>query len=167
MSAGPLLELQYYFFQKLMVEANERYDANSAETKPPENLILSLDFSAGRDLNTGHLYQLRLGIRDLRAQQGEVPYIIGAVLVGYFKVADGDITDAFDRTVQINGASILYAAAREQILTLTGRGPYPAIKLPAISLAPLIDKSLAEAKAATNDTRATNVDENLPQDPVR
>lgn len=157
---APPLELHRYFFQKLMIEANERYDASASATEAPKDLILSLDFGAGRDVDTGHLYRLRLGIRDLRAkEEGELPYIIGAIVIGDFRVGDGDITEDLDRTVQINGASILYAAAREQILTLTGRGPYPAMQLPAISLAPLVDKSLAEAKANMEATQATSGDD--------
>jgi len=61
------------------------------------------------------------------------PYDFVAVLVGYFKVHESVPAENIEPMVKINGASLLYSAARELIATATGRGPFPAALLPTIA----------------------------------
>lgn len=143
MNAAPL-NLQAYFFKKLAMEVNEDYSSEDDRKHADQELNLTLDFRAEQDVETGHLYRLQLGLRNLTGKEAALPYDIDAILIGYFAINVDEISDELDRIIQINGASILYAAAREQILTITGRGPHRALKLPAISFATIVDKHKAE-----------------------
>jgi len=55
-------------------------------------------------------------------------YSIHVIALGHFKVHP-DWRDP-EKLVRINGASILYSAAREFLITITSRGPWGAITIP-------------------------------------
>lgn len=78
-----------------------------------------------------------LEIRTDNPPERRVPYDFRIVMVGFFKILQTDQSvdqKNLERVVKINSASILYSAAREFIAGVTGRGPLPAIILPAIVL---------------------------------
>ena len=58
-------------------------------------------------------------------------YSIKLIAVGFFKVAS-DWPDK-DKLLRVTGASMLYASAREFLITITSRGPWGATMLPTAS----------------------------------
>ena len=64
------------------------------------------------------------------------PYSIDLGITGYFRVVDEYPSEKAPLLVEVNGPSILYAAAREFVSILTSRGPYPPMLLPSLSFIP-------------------------------
>lgn len=57
-------------------------------------------------------------------------YIVSAQLVGFFEI-DKDVPEGrIEDVIAANAPAILYSAARELVLLVTGRGPYPPLSLP-------------------------------------
>jgi len=100
-----------------------------------------MGIAASKDKSDPNLYQIEIKIENLHSKTITLPYTIEANVVGVFSVDPDFKHDDLDRLVQINGASMLFGAAREQILTITGRGPYGPLKLPTINLQGAIPKA--------------------------
>jgi hypothetical protein len=61
------------------------------------------------------------------------PYVFKVALFGSFSVAAEIEPPDSDLIAVRNGPAILYSAAREIVAATTGRGPYPAVLLPAVN----------------------------------
>jgi preprotein translocase subunit SecB len=71
-------------------------------------------------------------------------------LVGFFEVDTGLPEEVIGDVVAANAPAILYSAARELILLVTGRGPFPPFSLPSatfIDETPTSKRRLTETKA--------------------
>jgi preprotein translocase subunit SecB len=58
------------------------------------------------------------------------PYRIDIELLGIFEVAASVEESKIQELVSVNAPSLLFAAARELVLLITGRGPLPPVTLP-------------------------------------
>lgn len=66
-------------------------------------------------------FAVRLTVAIEPEEGSKFPYRISTQIEGFFRIEhDGDIAER-KKLVAVNGASILYSAVREQILTVTGR----------------------------------------------
>jgi len=89
-------------------------------------------------------------------EKNPLPYKCKLKLAGQFRVSDKVAEKKKEEVVGVNGLSILYGSAREHILSITGRGPFPVIYLPCISFrsdskeheAQLMDSGTTKLKAA-------------------
>ena len=62
------------------------------------------------------------------------PYAIHLVVVGLFTI-DKKFPD-HEKLLRVTGASMLYSAAREFIITVTSRGPWSEVIIPTVSFLP-------------------------------
>ena len=84
------------------------------------------------------------------------PYTVELELVGFFELPKDFDADKAPQFVSANGASALYGVARELIVTITGKGPYPPVLLPLATFAPTVkpaeqpsqEQTLLESKAS-------------------
>ena len=79
--------------------------------------------------------QWMVNLRVEFATAGKEPpaYSGNCEFVGLFTVSDKFPKDKVEQLVRVNGASLLYSAAREMIAGITARGPWPMLTLPSIS----------------------------------
>ena len=91
-------------------------------------------------------YQVMLELSSLRAPDGTgtLPYEVTFQVVGQFSVLDPSYNDK-EKLVRINGTSILYSAAREMVLLVTGRGPWGPYQLPTVNFQTLSQQAAAPA----------------------
>lgn len=82
-----------------------------------------------QDLNR---WQNVLTISSQNPPERKYPYDFQITLVGYFTVSEQVPAERREGFVKVNGASILYSAARELLATVTGRGPLPSVVLPTV-----------------------------------
>jgi preprotein translocase subunit SecB len=82
--------------------------------------------------------------------EGDFPYSFKLVYVGFFRVVKDFPADRIEQMVRVNGPALLYSAAREALVYLSGRGRRPAIMLPSITFIepPRIAKSHPPRKIA-------------------
>ena len=127
MIAKAPIDLKSYFFPYVQVAADPEFNFDRPEIHPDIQVKRTVE----PDENNG-LYQVTLNITVMPGDEHEkIPYSIEWVAVGLFSVAEG--TEEPVRMLEINGASILYSAAREFVITITSRGPWPQFALPTAS----------------------------------
>ena len=73
------------------------------------------------------------------------------MIAGYFRLNTNQPVDDWEGAIhalRTTGASMLYAAARELIASVTGRGPFPAAVLPTVVIAldPLTEQELPQER---------------------
>lgn len=139
------LQLERYVFTKLEIEANPDYAPREVASDNP--IKLRLDIGLGEHNEDATKFQVIVGIDDLRSESGALPYRISLQVVGQISAAKDFKPDDLKKLVQVNGASMLYSAAREMVLLVTGRGPWPAFQLPTISFYQAVTKAVDEGNS--------------------
>jgi preprotein translocase subunit SecB len=73
---------------------------------------------------------IQLGLKLEKEEEHPAPhYTYHIELIGVFSLAEEFKHKDPDTFVKVNGAAVLYGAAREMIANLTARGPYDALEL--------------------------------------
>lgn len=123
----PPLELQKYFFPYVLVTADAEYDPSAGEVQPHFNVRTTVE----RNLED-NVYQVVLEIiAEPEDESAKIPYAIHVVVVGLFTV-DKSFPEQ-EKLLRVTGASMLYSAAREFIITITSRGPWSQVIIPTVS----------------------------------
>lgn len=121
------IDLKSYFFPFVQVAADPEFNEEQQEISPD----IEVKSAVEHDESNG-IYQVTLSITVLpETEEAKLPYGIELIAVGLFTVID-KVEDPV-RMLKINGASILYSAAREFLITITSRGPWPSFVLPTAS----------------------------------
>ena len=130
----PAVQLEHYFFKRLLV------DTRLPDGGEPPDFEYPLEVSTAIELypllGDDNRFQLRLIIERDAATLPPGAYQIEVEVYGIFLVSADQPREDKEKTVRLTGAPILYDAAREHLLTVTGRGPWPALMLPIASFVP-------------------------------
>lgn len=136
------LKLEQYFFPYIQVAADPA--CKDTDTKEVNNVEYGIKVQLGNNKDE-NVYQITLEIMSFPEDEGvRQPYTIHLVVVGIFKVEN--ISEP-EKLLYINGSSILYSAAREFLLTTTGRGPWGALTLPTYSFLEHYKKTFPEKQS--------------------
>ncbi len=131
---APPLRLEAYFFPRVLVEANPNFGNAGTNREVP------IRFSAHPQVSVHTKDPLRfrliLSIRVDHDENHPSPYGVELDAVGFFRVDETVAEDQRATLVHVNGSTILFAAAREFLLGITGRGPWGGVMLPAWSFHP-------------------------------
>jgi preprotein translocase subunit SecB len=100
-------------------------------------------------------WQVVLDLKTPPVEESANPYQLEIQVVGFFEVAADFPAENMEKLVGITGSSLLYSAAREFILTITSRGPWPAIFLPTITYQGQPDTGLHEEKSEAPKKKAS------------
>lgn len=135
------LQLEQYFFPHVKVTA----DPGALET----TMEASQDFTTGVDVlrteDGENNYQVSLSIKSYpESEDKRTAYTVDLVAIGFFNVISKKHDP--DKLLRVTGASILYAAAREFLITITSRGPWGPLMLPTTSFLTLHNKRQEAAK---------------------
>lgn len=131
------LQLERSYVSRLAVEAAEHVDPTEG-TPPSPEIHTHLEISRHPEDPT--LWMLALDVRcevqepDEPGPHPTLPYTVDLRIHGIFSVPRSDEEPSVvARRVGIHGASLLYSAAREHVLLVTGRGPWGPFQLPTVS----------------------------------
>lgn len=133
MKASPLV-LHDYYVAELTFSVNPEF----ASEQPTE---LCMDDLAVEQRLTpiekqDRQWQIALQIRQQVVPGKNTPYAFALVIVGLVEVVEGCPEEKRKSLVEINGASMMFGAAREIIRAITSRGPFQQILLPSVSFYP-------------------------------
>jgi preprotein translocase subunit SecB len=126
------LQLNKYFIKELHYAVKDNFDDKydpSAEFPYPH---LTAWIKHAQEEQSQRDWRFELTLESEDSQSTEFPYSLKIVLVGYFTVMDEYPSAQVDMLAHVNGPSLLYSAAREALVTITGRSGYPAIVLPSV-----------------------------------
>lgn len=153
MSSKPL-QIENSFFSLLHIEANPHFQPSSDEQPEQGDVEVEVRIQFARHRQDASRYQLKLTIDRVEGQGFAIPYLIELEILGSFRVADDVPAEKVRQLVEVHGGALLYTSAREQVLTLTGRGPWGAFQLPTLNLHGAWQAQAAQAKREESDKPA-------------
>lgn len=120
------LEISSYFYPAVTVAADAEFEPGKDTATPHIEVKVSVDHVENNTYQVA--LEITLGPENDKKRQ---PYAIELVAIGIFHV-DPNFPDP-EKLLRLNGAAILYGAAREFIITITSRGPWGPVTVPSIS----------------------------------
>jgi preprotein translocase subunit SecB len=157
------LQLKQYFLTKVMVDQRDK------TVSPPTfgpidlekvnfNVNLEHGFAADEEKDPRH-FLLRLSMVLDEKREATIPYDISLELIGFFEVAENIAKDKRAGLVVANGAAILYTAAREIIVSLTGRFSRGSIMVPGVNF--VDDANKLESQQDLSPANARTLDKSV------
>lgn len=133
MNSSPL-QLEHYFFAEVHCKASpEPPEPDEENFGPADPAQFSTELKMFKGESDPNYYQIQLEIKSADEVASGAAYEILLHVIGYFRVNPDFTHDQLEHLVQINGASVLYSAARDFVLTLTSRGPWGPLMLPTVN----------------------------------
>jgi preprotein translocase subunit SecB len=124
------IEITDYFVSDLQFTANSEHDTN----KPSKSSIEDIQITNQADqIGDPRSWQITQRIAINAPSDRNAPYSFLLEIIGFIHVADSVVETNIERFVRINGASLVFSAAREIIRSATARGPYKSILLPTVT----------------------------------
>lgn len=132
MKTAPIALLEY-FVTDLALSANPDYTTEKPlETNDGDFAVKTHQQPAPKEADD-HRWQVSIEIIHQAAKGTNFPYAFRVVVVGFFKCESWVKPEDEERTVKIQGASVLFGMAREIVRAMTGRGPHRPVILPTVS----------------------------------
>jgi preprotein translocase subunit SecB len=142
------LQLEEYFFPHVKVSA----DPEAVGPDGTAKCDFGINVNSIKTADETGSFQVSLVISSSpESEKQRIPYSIELAVIGFFRVSP-DWPDPH-KLLEINGASILYAAAREFIITITSRGPWGAFMLPTASFLKIYTQKYAVKTEELNNPR--------------
>jgi len=131
---NPPLRLERYFYTKIVCLANPEFKpANEGQTA---NIEFQSHSQVMRHAEDERRWQVVLDLKTPTLEESGSPYELDFQIVGFFQVSNDYPADNMEKLVGINGTSMLYSSARDFVMTISSRGPWPPIFLPTVSYGP-------------------------------
>jgi len=126
------LQLNSSFIEELRFTTLEDYELdpdNPDPTLAPSDLQVEVQGATNTEDELHRFYKLKISL----SKNSKIPYTFQITMVGFFRINPDLATDQRDLVADVNAQAILYSAARESLVMITGRGLYPAISLPSVT----------------------------------
>jgi len=138
------IELTNYFVSDLQFTANHCFDPE----KPSNVAVDDLQVTNQATPKEGdpRNWQITLRIALNVPADHNVPYSFLVEMIGFIQVADSVKEENIGRLVRINGASLIFSAAREIVRAVTSRGPFKPLLLPTVTFWEAKPQPTAEEK---------------------
>lgn len=153
MTFKPPLLLDTSFVSELELVANSEFNVEGE----PETEV-DTDVKLASDPDDPESWHIGLKITLQSEAEDSMPYSGHLLIHGFFRFTDLEQPrDKVARAVAVNGASMLYSSAREYLLMVTSRGPWPAVTLPTVSFLDLQPLPPTEEYDSSTDTEGEDV----------
>jgi len=148
------LELTFHYIKELSFSIIESYiDKNLSDVQVN---FPQIEVEVKTEKIDDNLREWRIEVL-IETQEGtssDFPYSFRIVLVGFFHVSDQWPDNRVENLAKVNGASLLFSAAREALITMTSRTGFPAIVLPVVMFTPLVQQSHERPTTPTSETES-------------
>ncbi|MCS0607392.1 protein-export chaperone SecB [Massilia solisilvae] len=153
------LQLEHYHFTRLSITARENIDNDemTSSTNPypsTEGLDINTSVSLGEpgDDDDPHQFAVTLHISCAPPDDSDFPYDFDVAIEGVFSIEHKGTLEERRSLVVCNGASMLFGAAREVLLSATARQKYGPMLLPSANFYGMVPEARNQAKPATEST---------------
>jgi preprotein translocase subunit SecB len=143
---SPLI-VKDYFVTDLSIKANPLAEGSPAPIAGNSNISTKVE--TAQHVENQRDWKAAIQIKCEPIEKNSGGYSIAIELVGFFEVANEMPEDRVADIIAANAPAVLYGAAREIILLITSRGPFPPFSLPSatfIDETPSAQKKIAEEK---------------------
>ena len=147
MKSSPL-KVKNYFVTGLSVKANPIVEGTQIPLAGTPNVVTKVEAAQHADNKRDWKVAFQLNCEPTEKIGS---YVVSMELIGFFEVDNDLPEDRIGDVVAANAPAILYSAARELILLITGRGPFPPLSLPS---ATFIDETPSSKKKAEEAQKA-------------
>jgi preprotein translocase subunit SecB len=131
MQASPL-SLEVYYLKELHFAVNENPREDSSITGYDE-IDINIEVETVRHVDNPLKWKCELKVESKNDPQLNLPYSFIITYIGFFQVSEEFPSEHVELLARTNGPGILYSAAREMMISLTGRGVFPATLLPVVT----------------------------------
>lgn len=122
------VNVEQYFFPILSVEANPSHDPEE------ENLTIFSVKERVIKMKEAQRFGMELTVGSNEEESTNPPYFFKVAAFGFFNVSSNDADpDEMESICRIVGRRILMGAAREQVASMTSRGPWDTVHLRAVA----------------------------------
>lgn len=131
------LQLESYFLNELFFSVESPLlDIPESDVKYP-----SVQFQVNVDSNPmgedSRRWRCELAIQSRREEGEQLPYQFRVSMIGFFQISKEWPEEKVEMVARVNGPALLYSAAREILISVTGRGVFPPFILPSVTFIPL------------------------------
>jgi preprotein translocase subunit SecB len=148
------LQLTDYFITHLSLDSNPEFNSARPAGDPVETLTIVPGYALSDDKDEqGTEWLVSLEITQTVPEGVNLPYTFSLHINGFVLASPHLEGTKLKRIVHANGPAMLLGAAREIIRAATGRGPWPAVIIPATNF--LADLPPLEAPAKTEIAETT------------
>lgn len=133
MIASPL-QLEWYFIKEIRVAWQPEFESDQEFSIEVSDVSAEVSSSQSSQDPLQWAFELSVSLSNKSGKQ--FPYTFSVCLVGFFQIDRAFWEkDAQNAAVlaKVNGPAVLYSAARENVATLTGRGPQAPLILPTVT----------------------------------
>jgi preprotein translocase subunit SecB len=135
---SPLI-LKHYFITNLSIRANPDFANADASVMETSVGSLGTTVEVAKHADNDRLWKVGLKIVCSNSGDSFCAYFVDVELAGFFEihnsVPDGKVAL---KLVSANAPAVLFGAARELIMLITGRGPMPPLCLPSVTFADVV-----------------------------
>lgn len=153
MKRSPLL-LKNYFVTELAIKANPVAEGEPLLSEGEATTQTKVETAQRAD--DKRQWRVALKINSTPAEKNSCSYTATVDLLGFFEVDKSFPEEKIGDIVSSNAPALLYSAARELILLVTGRGPFPPLSLPCSTF---IDETPSAKKRAEESKKAQELEE--------
>lgn len=149
------VQLEHYFVEEVSFRLRESTIAKLKGEGPKlasDDLEIEVRLGENRDDAKKRFCQVSIKLKPEAAKF--FPYHFKAVLVGFFELAEQCSEEESDVLMTNTAPSILYSAAREYLLTITGRTRFLPIMLPTMWFTPKTRTTAKKGKPPIKDGAA-------------
>jgi preprotein translocase subunit SecB len=129
MQVSPL-SLEVYYLKELHFAVNDKKGISRAGF---DDIELDIHVDTQADQDNRLRWRCELTIKSKGNPDLYLPYTFVITYVGFFQVSDKFPCESVELLARTNGPALLYSAARETMISLTGRGVFPPLLLPSIT----------------------------------
>lgn len=148
------IQLENYFIKALRFDLRAGFDSRESLDDKVALPDFNINSNVTQDTDDTRLCRCELTIELTDDPNNKFPYTFAIALVGIFRVSSKYSDDKVDLLIKVNAPSIMYSAAREIVLSISGRGGYPPVLLPSVSFVPSPDNVPASQAEAGGKTPA-------------
>ena len=123
----------YYYVADVATGANPRFDVAMPTTLSLEDLNINVEAEPFCVEEKQHCWRVALRIVQKMGPEKNSPYNFSISLIGLFEVHPQFPKPEMEKLVRVNGSSILYGVAREQLRQIMCGGPFAPLLLPTVS----------------------------------
>ena len=143
----PPLEIQDYFVEDIAVRANPGFDTKKGGAGTGLNFSFDI-FRKGKAPAFMILMSIKAG--NLSKETMNSPYAVRLTIRGFFSFFPGTPEEVIDKTIGLNGLSILYGVARGVVAQATANGPHGKFLLPTVNFIEVLkQKAKPQSKKVT------------------